>query len=370
VTQRILTTHVGSLPRPKALAELLLDHDAGTPVDEALFAQTLSEGVRDAVRRQVAAGIDVVSDGEMGKIAYSIYPKERLNGFGGQGKPRGAGPEVEDFPEWAKGRRQVMQRRPVCQGPISLKDDTALRRDLENFRAAVGVAKPHGAFLTAASPGVIAYFMPNEYYPTHDAYLDAIAEAMRPEYEAIVGAGFKLQLDCPDLALSRHLGYASDSDAAWQAKCESAVEALNKATARIAPDAMRMHICWGNYEGPHHHDVPLERVLPTVLRARPAAISFEGANPRHEHEWEVFATLKLPDDKRIIPGVIDSTTNFIEHPRLIAQRIERYANLVGPERVTAGSDCGFGTTAEFSLLDPAIVWAKLAALAEGAKLAS
>lgn len=367
---RTLTTHVGSLPRPKELAELLIKRDLGEAVDDALFERTLADAVRDVVARQVAAGVDLVSDGEMSKIAYSIYPKERLNGFGGQTKPRGAGPEVAEFPEWAKSRRQVMQRRPVCQGPISVKDTRALERDLRNFHAAVDAAKPAGAFMTAASPGVIAYFMPNEYYPTHEAYLEAIAAAMQPEYEAIAAAGFTLQLDCPDLALSRHLGYATDSDEEWNAKSEAAIEALNAATARIPPEKMRLHLCWGNYEGPHHHDIPLERILPSVFRARPNAISFEGANPRHEHEWEIFKTLEFPDGKVIVPGVVDSTTNFIEHPRLVAQRVERYVDAVGPDRVIASSDCGFGTTAEFNLIDPAIVWAKLSALAEGARLAS
>jgi len=367
---RILTTHVGSLPRPPALGAMLLAREKGETVDPVAFEAELSAAVRTVVARQVEVGIDVVSDGEMSKIAYAVYPKERLSGFGGEGKPRGAGPEVREFPEWAATRRQVMSKRPVCRGPIAPKDDAALRADLRHFRDAVEAAKPTGAFLTAASPGLIAYFMQDEYYGDHAAYLEAIAQAMRPEYEAIVAAGFDLQLDCPDLALSRHLGYAADSDDEWIRKCELAVDALNAATARIPADRMRMHICWGNYEGPHHHDVPLERILPIVLRARPAKLSFEGANPRHEHEWEVFASIPLPDEKMILPGVVDSTTNFIEHPRLVAQRLERYAQVVGKERVVASVDCGFATTAEFSVIDREIVWAKLAALAEGAALAS
>jgi 5-methyltetrahydropteroyltriglutamate--homocysteine methyltransferase len=366
---RVRTTHVGSLPRPAELAALLIKRNAGETVDEAAFEALLAQTVREVVAKQVEAGIDFVSDGEMSKIAYSIYPKDRLTGFSGQTPPRGAGPEVADFPGWAKSRRQVMAQRPLCTGPVAIKETQSLAADLKHFRAAADAAHPAGTFLTAASPGLIAYFMPNEYYPSHEAYLEALAAAMRPEYEAIVEAGFLLQLDCPDLALSRHLGYAGDSDAEWKKKAEQAIDVLNAATAKIAPDKMRMHLCWGNYEGPHNHDLPLEQVLPAVFRARPAAISFEGANPRHEHEWEVFSTLKLPDDKVIIPGVIDSTTSFIEHPRLVAQRIERYTNQVGVERVIAGSDCGFGTTAEFNLIDPAIVWAKLAALAEGAELA-
>lgn len=370
MAERVRTTHVGSLPRPKELVELLIKRNAGEALDVSQFEDVLSRAVHDVVAKQVAAGIDVVSDGEMSKIAYSIYPKDRLTGFSGETPPRGAGPEVAEFPDWAKSRRQVMAQRPLCRGPVAVKDTSALEGDLRRFRAAVDAAKPPAAFMTAASPGLIAYFMPNEYYPSHEAYLQALAEAMRPEYEAIVKAGFILQLDCPDLALSRHLGYAGDTDAQWEAKAEAAIEAIDAATAAIAPERMRMHLCWGNYEGPHNHDLPLERVLPRALRARPAAISFEGANPRHEHEWELFATLELPAGKTIIPGVIDSTTNFIEHPRLVAQRIERYVRYVGAERVIAGSDCGFGTTAEFSLIDPAIVWAKFAALAEGARLAA
>jgi 5-methyltetrahydropteroyltriglutamate--homocysteine methyltransferase len=370
MAERILTTHVGSLPRPKALSAMLIARENEEAVDAAAFERELAAAVTAVVARQVEAGVSIVSDGEMSKIAYAVYPKERLTGFGGQSKPRGAGPEVAEFPEWAATRRQVMSKRPVCQGPVAVKDDAALRTDLRHFRGAVDAARPPGAFLTAASPGLIAYFMQDQYYEDHEAYLHAIAAAMRPEYEAIVAAGFDLQLDCPGLALSRHLGYVSDTDAEWTRKCELAVEALNAATAAIPSERMRMHICWGNYEGPHHHDVPLERVLPTVFKARPASISFEGANPRHEHEWEVFSALRLPDEKKILPGVIDSTTNFIEHPRLVAQRIERYAGVVGKERVIASVDCGFATTAEFSVIDPQIVWAKLEALAQGAEIAS
>jgi 5-methyltetrahydropteroyltriglutamate--homocysteine methyltransferase len=349
---------------------MLVARENGERVDPALFERDLSAAVDDVVVRQARAGVDIVSDGEMSKIAYAVYPKERLTGFGGQSKPRGAGPEVAEFPEWAATRRQVMSKRPVCEGPVAPKDGGALQTDLRHFRAAVDVAAPAGAFLTAASPGLIAYFMQDQYYHDHEKYLAAIARAMQPEYEAIVAAGFDLQLDCPDLALSRHLGYASDSDEEWMTKCELAIEMLNGATANIPPERMRMHVCWGNYEGPHHHDVPLERILPAVLRARPASLSFEGANPRHEHEWEVFESIRLPAGKKILPGVIDSTTNFIEHPRLVAQRIERYATVVGKDRVVASVDCGFATTAEFSVIDPAIVWAKLAVLSEGARIAS
>jgi 5-methyltetrahydropteroyltriglutamate--homocysteine methyltransferase len=361
---------VGSLPRPAELRDLLLARDRGEEVDEPAFQVHVQTAVRDVVARQVAAGLDIVSDGEMSKIAYSLYPKERLNGFGGAAPPRARNQEAADFPDWARQRVAVMQNRPACDGPISRKPGDALETDLRNFRAAVDAVRPAGTFMTAASPGVIAMFMPNQYYPDHAAYVDAIAEAMRPEYEAIVAAGFDLQLDCPDLAAGRHNSYVADTEAEWQRRCAASIGALNGAVAGIPPERMRLHLCWGNYEGPHLYDLPLEAVLPVALKGRPRTISFEGANPRHGHEWEVFVELKLPDDRIIMPGVIDSTSNFIEHPRLIAQRIENYARLVGPERVIAGVDCGFATTVEYHPVDPAIAWAKLEALARGAALAS
>jgi 5-methyltetrahydropteroyltriglutamate--homocysteine methyltransferase len=364
-----MTTHVGSLPRPPALRTLLLAHDRGEEHDAAELTRATREAVHDAVTRQVQIGIDLVSDGEMGKIAYSLYPKERLAGFAGEAGPRPQSREAADFPDWARQRVPVMQHRPICRGPISLASTTALRTDIGNFSDAVQAAAPRGAFMTAASPGVIAAFIPNEYYPSHEAYVHALGEAMRAEYEAIVAAGFILQLDCPDLAL-RHNLYATDNDLEWARRCSASIDALNAATAAIPAQRMRLHLCWGNYEGPHHYDLPLEDVLPRALRARPTAISFEGANPRHEHEWEFFRSFRLPDDKVIVPGVIDSTTNFIEHPRLVAQRIERYAQAVGPERVVAGVDCGFATTAEYSAVDGEIAWAKLETLARGAELAS
>ena len=370
MASRILTTHVGSLPRPKALAALLIDRDRGKPVDEAAFQEAVTQAVNDAVARQVKLGVDIVSDGEMSKIAYSLYPKERLNGFGGQAPPRSKNRESFDFPGWDAQRVAIMQHRPVCQGPITRKQTDALEIDLRNFRAAVNATPPTGTFMTAASPGVIAAFIPNAYYPTHEAYVNALSEAMRPEYEAIVAAGFDLQLDCPDLASSRAGTYAGDTEEEWQRRSAASIEALNNATAAIPPERMRMHLCWGNYNGPHTYDLPLEDVLPTAFRARPATISFDGANPRHEHEWEVFRDHKLPDGKTIQPGVIDSTTNFVEHPKLVAQRIVRYAEIVGRERVIAGVDCGFATSAEYHPVDGDICWAKLGVLAEGAKLAS
>jgi 5-methyltetrahydropteroyltriglutamate--homocysteine methyltransferase len=367
---RILTTHVGSLPRPPDLRALLLAKDEGKPIDEAQFARLVTAAVRDVVARQTKIGIDLVSDGEMAKIAYSTYPAQRFSGYAGNG-PGTMARDLADFPEFAKtSGRGLGVKRPLCEGPLALKDRTPLETDLANFAAAVAAAKPTGAFLTAASPGVTAYFLRNHYYPSHEAYLAALVPLLRDEYEAIVAAGFDVQLDCPDLAMARHLGYADQSDAEYAKLCDAAIEALNDATRNIPPDRMRLHLCWGNYPGPHHYDLALERVLPVALKSRARAISFEGANPRHEHEWELFESVRLPDDRIILPGVIDSATNFIEHPRLVAQRIERYARLVGKERVVASVDCGFGTAAGSVGVDPAIAWAKLEALAEGARLAS
>jgi len=367
---RILTTHVGSLPRPDALRALLAQKDKGEALDEAGFERELAAAVRATVRRQVALGIDLVSDGEMGKVSYSTYVTERIAGFSGSG-PGTVARDLQDFPEFAKtSNRGLGVKRPLCEAPLAAKDGRPLQRDLANFRAAVAEAHPTGAFLTAASPGVVAYFLRNRYYPSHEAYLAALVPLLRAEYEAIVAAGFDVQLDCPDLAMSRHIGYADASDAEFQRLSEAAVEALGEATRNIPAERMRVHLCWGNYAGPHHHDLPLERVLPLALKTRAKAISFEGANPRHEHEWEVFRQVRLPDDRVILPGVIDSATNFIEHPRLVAQRIARYAREVGKERVIASVDCGFGTSGLVQGIDPEIAWAKLGALAEGAKIAS
>jgi 5-methyltetrahydropteroyltriglutamate--homocysteine methyltransferase len=367
---RILTTHVGSLPRPAELRPLLAAKDKGEAIDEASFERSLADAVRDAVRRQVKLGIDLVSDGEMGKVSYSTYVTERISGYSGSG-PGTVARDLQDFPEFAKtSNRGLAIRRSLCEAPLALKDDRPLRRDLANFRAAVADARPVGSFMTAASPGVVAYFLRNRHYPSHEAYLEALVPFLKAEYEAIINAGFDVQLDCPDLAMSRHIGYADKSDAEFASLSEAAVEALGEATRAIPLERMRVHLCWGNYPGPHHHDLALERVLPLALKTRAQAISFEGANPRHEHEWEVFETMRLPDDRVILPGVIDSATSFIEHPRLVAQRIERYARVVGKERVIASVDCGFGTSAMTQNVDPEIAWAKLGALAEGAQIAS
>jgi 5-methyltetrahydropteroyltriglutamate--homocysteine methyltransferase len=361
---------VGSLPRPPELRALLVAKDAGETVDSARFGRLVAEAVRETVRHQVRIGLDLVSDGEMSKAAYSTYIAERLSGFAGSG-PGTAARDVADFPDFMKtSNRGLGVKRPLCVAPLALKDRRPLEADIANFKSSVAAEKPTDAFMTAASPGLVAYFLRNQHYPSHEAYLAALVPFLRDEYEAITAAGFDVQVDCPDLAMSRHIGYAELSDAEFERVSEASLEALNEATRTVPPDRLRLHLCWGNYAGPHHYDLPLERVLPRALRSRARAISFEGANPRHEHEYEVFETVKLPDDRVILPGVIDSATNFIEHPRLVAQRIERYARLVGRERVVASVDCGFGTSAASSTVDPAIAWAKLEALVEGAKIAS
>ncbi|HEX9749530.1 MAG TPA: cobalamin-independent methionine synthase II family protein [Methylomirabilota bacterium] len=371
-TDRILTTHTGSLPRPPDLAAMLDALDTGGAADPAALEARVRRAVADIVRQQVAAGVDVVSDGEQGKVGYSTYVRHRLTGFDGQS---GAAKRADwaDFPEAAaRAERRAAILRPACNGPIDWKDRTAVQKDVANLRAAVDGAGPtEEAFMTAASPGVIAHFLQNSHYPSREAYLARLVDVMKEEYDAIHRAGFVLQVDCPDLAMSRHLAFPDLSDAAFVKIAEGNVEALNHALRDIPPDRLRLHLCWGNYEGPHHRDIPLREILPVVLKARPQALSFEGANPRHAHEWVVFRQTKLPDDKMIIPGVLDTTTNFIEHPELVAQRLVRYADVVGRERVIAGSDCGFATFARSqALVEPEIVWAKLKSMTEGARLAS
>ncbi len=373
-SERILTTQVGSLPRSQELVDRLFAKDSGKPYDPAAFDACVTGSVDEIVKRQVDLGIDVVSDGEMSKIGYSTYLKDRLSGFGGEGGRR-VPRDLEEYPEYSQQLIEmrgvpVGLKRPLCQGPIAVRDDQPLRADLANLRAAVDRHGPVEAFMNAASPGVVAVFMRNEYYPSHDAYLEALAEIMRLEYEAIVEAGFLLQIDAPDMAMGRHMLWPDESDASFRKIAARQIEVLNHATAAIAPDRMRMHICWGNYQGPHHCDIPFAEIAEVVLGARPAGLLVEGANPRHEHEWEVFDDVRVPDDKVIIPGVIDSTSNFIEHPRLVAQRIRRYADIVGRERVIAGADCGFSTFAGFPQVHPKIAWAKFGSLVEGARIAS
>ena len=366
---RILTTHTGSLPRPLELAELLLKKDDGEETDPEALASAIKAAVAETVRKQVEAGVDVVSDGEQGKIGYSTYVKDRLTGFEGEATVN-VRADWADFPN-ASVPLAARVKRPACNGPVAWKDPDAVQVDAANFRAALADAPAEDAFLTAASPGVIAHFLGNQYYPSREEYLATLADVMKQEFEAIVEAGFILQLDCPDLAMSRHMRFPDLGLEDFLTIAEGNVEALNHSISNIPADRVRLHLCWGNYEGPHHRDVPLRDILPVVLKAKVGAVSFEGANPRHAHEWAVFKDVPLPDDMVVIPGVIDSTTNFIEHPELVAQRIVAYAEVVGKERVIASSDCGFGTFASTSPnVQPDITWAKLAALAEGARIAS
>ncbi len=372
---RFLTTHVGSLPRSQPVVDQIFAREKGEPVDEATFDAIMAAAVDDVVRRQVQTGIDIVSDGEMSKISYATYIKDRYTGFDGD-SPRRTPADLLDYPGFLKrlaaGGGTPTYRRPCCTGPIAVKDTEPLRKDIAHVRAA---AAKHGArqvFMNAASPGVVSLFQPNRHYASDDDYLEALAHALRHEYHAIVDAGLILQLDSPDLGLGRHMMYKDLEEGAYLARIERHVEALNLALAAIPADRMRMHVCWGNYEGPHHKDVPLATILPVVLKAKPQGLLFESSNPRHAHEWETLQEMKhrIPDDKVLIPGVLDSTTNFVEHPRLVAQRIERFAGIVGRDRVIAGTDCGFGTFAGFGAVDADIVYAKFAAMAEGAALAS
>ncbi|ADL01432.1 cobalamin-independent methionine synthase II family protein [Brevundimonas subvibrioides] len=370
----IATTHVGSLPRGPELTPLLLARDHGEPYDAEAFDTVVQTAVTEAVKRQVEAGVTIVSDGELGKVGYSTYIIERLSGFGGD-SPRKPALDLAPLPEFREKLAGIMGAqeftRASCTGPVRLVNLQPLHDDIRRFQVALDA---HGggtrAFMNAASPGLITAFQANAFYPTHEAYLADLADAMRPEYEAIVDAGFELQLDCPDLAMSRHTGYQDMDEAGFLKTIEANVEALNAATANIAPDRMRMHICWGNYEGPHNHDIPLERIMSIILAARPATILFEAANPRHEHEWTVWRDAKVPDDKVLAPGLIDTCSNYLEHPELIAQRIERFTAIVGADRVVASTDCGFGTFAGYGKIDPAVCWMKLAALREGADLAA
>ena len=375
MAQRFLTTHVGSLPRSQPVVDLIFARERGEPIDEAAFEAVMRDAVDEVVRRQVAAGIDIVSDGEMSKISYATYIKDRYTGFDGD-SPRRTPADLLDFPGFltrlAAGGGTPSYRRPCCVGPIQVKSMLPLQQDIAHVKAA---AARHGAqqvFMNAASPGVVALFQPNQHYRDDDAYLAALAEALRHEYHAIVDAGLILQLDSPDLGLGRHMMYKDLDEAAYLTRIAQHVEALNHALAAIPADRVRMHVCWGNYEGPHHKDVALETILPTVLRAKPQGLLFEASNPRHAHEWETLEAFRhrIPDDKLLIPGVLDSTTNFVEHPRLVAQRLRRFAGIVGADRVIAGSDCGFGTFAGFGAVDADIVYAKFAAMAEGARLAS
>jgi 5-methyltetrahydropteroyltriglutamate--homocysteine methyltransferase len=370
-SERILVTHVGSLPRSQAVTDVLFARDRGEAAESG--NAVITDAVREVVRRQVEAGVDVVSDGEMSKISYATYIKNRLTGFAGD-TPREPGQDLVEFPRilkrLAEGGATAKYQRPRCVGEIRVSSLEPAQTDVQNMKAATSAAAASEAFLNAASPGVIALFQPNDHYKSQDDYLEAVAEGMRAEYELITASGLLVQIDSPDLAMGRHTMYRDRSVEEFLNRAAKHIEVLNHALRNVAPDRVRMHVCWGNYEGPHHHDVPLERLLPVVARARIGGLLIEGANPRHAHEWAVFRDFRVPEDWIVIPGVISSTTNYIEHPLLVAERIGRYADLLGRERVIAGSDCGFGTFAGFGPVDPDVTYLKLRSLAEGAAIAT
>jgi 5-methyltetrahydropteroyltriglutamate--homocysteine methyltransferase len=372
-TERILTTHVGSLPRSEAVTELVFGREQEREISAQDFAEVIGAAVHAAVARQREAGVDIVSDGELSKISYATYIKDRITGFAGD-SPRNPPADLEDYPTYlqrlAAAGGTPHYRRPRCVGPIAVRSLQPLQDDLRRFHAALSATAPVEGFMNSASPGVIALFQPNEHYPDHESYLIAIAEAMRNEYEAIIAAGFVLQVDSPDLGLGGHTLFKRRPLDEYRRLASLHVEVLNHALRNCPAEQVRMHVCWGNYEGPHHHDVPMDVLLPIALRAKPQALLFESANPRHAHEWSVFAQANIPDDKILIPGVIDSVSNFIEHPLLVAERIQRFADIVGRDRVIAGTDCGFASFAGFGVVDADIVYAKLRTLAEGAGIAS
>ena len=370
---RILTTHVGSLPRPPELRRVLVAKDQGEPYDAAELAQLVRDAVRGIVRRQAEVGVDIVNDGEMSKPGYSTYIADRLSGFAGH-VPALPRLDTRDHPNFLAALERMtganVARRSHCVGPIAWRDREPLAADLANLKEALDEVSVTEGFMTAASPGLVPVFQTNAYYPSHEAYVEAIAAAMQEEYEAIVEAGFVLQLDCPDLAMAHHTSFQDLSEADFLKRAAFHVEALNHALRNVPADRARIHICWGNYEGPHDHDIAFAKVAPILVKAKPQALVVEAANPRHAHEWAVWQETKLPDDKILIPGVLDTSTNYVEHPELVAERICRFADIVGRERVIAGSDCGFGTFAGYGKLDPDISFKKLAAMAEGADIAT
>jgi 5-methyltetrahydropteroyltriglutamate--homocysteine methyltransferase len=374
-TTRILTTHTGSLPRPDDLLALIAEHERGALADPAAFEARLQTAVVEVVRKQVAAGVDLVNDGEAGRADFASYTRHRLSGFGAEESFANRGlhfTDIQDFPDDAAqlGAPIEAMRSPLCDGPISYADPGPLQRDVANLQRALDGVQVEGAFISAVSPGELALYCGNRYYASQDAYLDAIAGAMRTEYEAIHRAGFLLQLDCPDLGLGYHFYFAGSTVEEYRKRIARHVEALNQAVANIPAEAMRLHVCYGPIPSPHHRDIPLGDILDVLLEAKPAGLNFEAANPRHEHEWRLFEHTKLPDGKYLIPGVLDVTSNRIEHPELVAERLTRLARLVGRENVVAGTDCGFRTAAAAGFVAPGVVWAKLAALSEGARLAS
>ncbi len=372
MSELIRTTHVGSLPRSQRAVDLIFARERGESFDRAVFESTMAEEVAATVERQVASGIDVVSDGETSKIGYATYVKDRYTGFGGD-SPRNAPADLKQFPAYLEriarsgGTPQIS--RPCCIDEVRLRDHADLEADIRHFQAAIDKHQTPVGFMNAASPGVVALFLPNRYYSNYETYLTALSDAFRYEYQAITAAGLLLQIDCPDLALARHMIFTDKSDEEFVRTASMHVEALNAALDGIPEDRIRVHICWGNYEGPHVCDIDMDKVFPVLMKTRSRYLLFESSNPRHAHEWTVFKARKseIPDDKILVPGVIDSTTNFVEHPELIRQRIERFVGIVGKDRVMAGSDCGFGTFAGFGTVDPDIVYEKLCSLAEGAR---
>jgi len=370
---RILTTHVGSLPRPPELRQMLVRKDQGETYDKAALDRLVRQAVVDIVRRQAETGVDIVNDGEMSKPGYSTYVADRLSGFAGH-QPALPRLDTKDHPNFLAALERMtganVARRAVCVGPVAVRDREPLTQDLANLRAALEEVTVVEGFMTAASPGLVPVFQTNSHYPTHEAYVEAIATAMQEEYEAIVGAGFVLQLDCPDLAMAHHTAFQDLNEADFLKRAAFHVEVLNHALRNVPADRARIHICWGNYEGPHDHDIPFSKVAPILVKAKPQALVVEAANPRHAHEWTVWRDVKLPDDKILVPGVLDTSTNYVEHPDLVSERICRFADMVGRERVIAGSDCGFGTFAGYGKLDPDISFKKLRAMAEGAAIAS
>ncbi len=372
---RILATHVGSLPRTQEVVDFIFARERGETFDQAEFDECMARAVVETVGRQVEAGVDVVSDGETSKISYATYVKDRYSGFAGD-SPRNAPADLKMFPSFLKrladdgGTPQYV--RPMCVGEVRSKGQGELRKDIDNLKSAMAAHGIGRGFVNAASPGVISLFLQNDFYPSRDAYLGALADAMREEYETITAAGLDLQLDCPDLALSRHMLFAGLTDEEFVKVAEMHVEALNHALENVPQERVRVHICWGNYEGPHCCDIAMDRVFSTLMSTKSRYVLFETSNPRHGHEWTTFRDRRaeIPEDKVLVPGVVDSTTNFIEHPELVAQRIGRFVDIVGAERVMAGSDCGFGTFAGFGAVDPDIAFAKLGALTEGAAIAS
>ena len=376
MTDKICTTHVGSMPRSQAVVDMLFAQDKGEPYEQTAFDTTMKMAVHDIVGKQKAAGVDVPSDGEMSKISYATYIRHRLTGFEIGDAPRATPKDLDEYPNYRDRLAQAggtpKYHRPICRGEITVKDTRPLEQDITNLTAALDAHGLTDGFMNAASPGVIAVFQPDEYYNDFETYLHALAGVMKQEYDAITEAGLQLQIDCPDLAMGRHIKYRDEDDATFLRYAEMQVDALNDALRDIPAEQLRMHICWGNYEGPHTSDIDFAKIFKLVMKAKPSTILFEASNPRHAHEWKVWADHKdaIGEDKVLVPGVVDTTSNFVEHPELIAERLERFAGIVGKDRVMAGSDCGFGTFAGFGAIHPDICFAKLEAMRAGADLAS